>query len=287
MIFIGEDSLLWPLILVYIFTTSNSTSPLGLLFSITIVIRPEFLDTWWKNLVLNYSPLTIIGIIIPLLTLAVYWTHGLAHLLLDVTRWQPLYKYKIQQNKHLDVAKIPGLFKTLLNVQLFVFIPVSYIFGLISVNSSFGLHTENLKFPTNLEMVLHLLGYAIVDEIFFYASHRLAHHKLFYQHVHKLHHQWTSPIALSSDYCHPLEHLLVNVLPNISYGLIFGSDPFTYLIWWILVYLGSQSNHSGYRLPTADLTCEAQPDFHDLHHEKFNVNFGSIGVLDWIFNTKL
>jgi len=106
---------------------------------------------------------------------------------------------------------------------------------------------DNQKIPTNREMVLHLLGYAIVDEIFFYASHRLAHHKLFYQHVHKLHHQWTSPIALSSDYCHPLEHLLVNVLPNISYGLIFGSDPFTYLIWWILVYLGSQSNHSGYR----------------------------------------
>ena len=141
MIFIGEESLLWPIILVYIFTTSNSTSPLGLLFSITIVTRPEFLDTWWTNLVLNYSPLTIIGVIIPLLTLAVYWTHGLAHLLLDVTRWQPLYKYKIQQNKHLDVAKIPGLFKTLLKVQLFVFIPVSYIFGLISVNSSFGLHT--------------------------------------------------------------------------------------------------------------------------------------------------
>ena len=59
--------------------------------------------------------------------------------------------------------------------------------------------------------------------------------------------QWTAPIALASDYCHPLEHLLVNVLPNLSYAVIFGSDPFSYLLWWILVYLGSQTNHSGYR----------------------------------------
>ena len=63
----------------------------------------------------------------------------------------------------------------------------------------------------------------------------------------QIHHQWTAPIALASDYCHPLEHLLVNVLPNISYALLLGSDPFTYLMWWLLVYLGSQTNHSGYR----------------------------------------
>ena len=52
---------------------------------------------------------------------------------------------------------------------------------------------------------------------------------------------------MASDYCHPLEHLLVNVLPNNSYALLFGCDPFTYLMWWLLVYLGSQTNHSGYR----------------------------------------
>ena len=63
----------------------------------------------------------------------------------------------------------------------------------------------------------------------------------------QIHHQWTAPIALASDYCHPAEHLLVNVLPNISYALLLGSDPFTYLMWWLLVYLGSQTNHSGYR----------------------------------------
>ena len=41
-----------------------------------------------------------------------------------------------------------------------------------------------------------------------------------------------------------------------------------------------------FRFPTADLTREAQPNFHDVHHEKFNVNFGSIAILDMFLGTK-
>ena len=47
----------------------------------------------------------------------------------------------------------------------------------------------------------------------------------------QVHHEWTAPIALATDYCHPLEHALVNVLPNIAYAIIIGSDPFSYLYW--------------------------------------------------------
>ena len=243
----AEASMIWSLILLLLFTTGNSTSPLGMLVGLVLATRPVILDTWWSNLVQNYPPLSLIGVIIPLITLVVYWVHGLLHLIVDVTRWPPLYKYKIQPNKHLDISTIPHLFYTLIKVQLMVFLPVSYMFAYISVNTKYGLWTEDISLPTNRSIVLHLLGYALVDEIFFYSNHRIAHHKSLYRHVHKIHHQWTAPIALASDYCHPLEHLLVNVLPNISYGIIVGSDPFTFLLWWLLVYLGSQTNHSGYR----------------------------------------
>ena len=55
-------------------------------------------------------------------------------------------------------------------------------------------------------------------------------------------------MALAADYCHPLEHLLVNILPNISYCLLVpGTDPASNTVWWILGYLASQTNHSGYR----------------------------------------
>ena len=81
-----EDSFVWSMAVLFIFTTSNSTSPLGLLLGLLLVTRPLILDTWWTNLVLTYQPLTLIGLIIPTITLLVYWVHGLLHLVVDITR---------------------------------------------------------------------------------------------------------------------------------------------------------------------------------------------------------
>ena len=39
-------------------------------------------------------------------------------------RWAPLYRYKLQPTKHLDVSVLPRLVTTLITVQLTVFLPV-------------------------------------------------------------------------------------------------------------------------------------------------------------------
>ena len=246
---IHSHSPLWSSILLFVLTTSNTTSPFGLLLGLILMVRPPFLSAWWSGLLASYSPLTLSGLVIPGLVLAVYWLHGLLHLVVDVTRWGPLYQYKIQPDKHLHTSRLPKLFTTLLTVQLSVFLPVCYLLALLSVHTDYGLwlEEENLQLPSNRAICLHILGFAAVDEILFFLSHRLANHKSLYRHVHKVHHEWTAPLALASDYCHPAEHLLVNVIPNIAYAAILGSDPFSYLIWWLLGYLGSQTNHSGYR----------------------------------------
>jgi len=280
----GPDSPTWSLALLFIFTTSNSTSPAGFLLSVILISKPVWLINSWAALNTECSPVFMLGFVIPGLVMMIYWIHGLMHLLLDISQWQPIYQYKIQQTKHLDRRRLPSLFHTLVKVQLLVFFPVCLAFAWISVNTTYGLSITT-ELPSSRALNLHLIGYALVDEVLFYGMHRLAHHRSLYRHVHKVHHEWTAPIALASDYCHPVEHLLVNVLPNIAYGLLFGSDPFSYLIWWIISYLASQTNHSGYRFPTADLSQEAQPNFHDLHHEKFNTNYGSMGFLDWLLGT--
>ena len=105
-----------------------------------------------------------------------------------IFRWRPLYRYKIQSSKHLDPATLPRLFSTLIMVQVTVFLPVSLGLAWVSQHTSWGLWTDgtSLTLPSNRALVLHILGYAAVDEIFFYSAHRLAHHRSVYQHVHKV-----------------------------------------------------------------------------------------------------
>ena len=43
---------------------------------------------------------------------------------------------------------------------------------------------------------------------------RLLHHKAIYKYIHKMHHEWVSPIAAVAIYSHPVEHLLAGLVCN-------------------------------------------------------------------------
>ena len=60
----SETSLLWPVSVFFIFTTSNSTSPLGLVVGLVLAVRPRFLSSCWSHLVLSTSTLTLTGLIL-------------------------------------------------------------------------------------------------------------------------------------------------------------------------------------------------------------------------------
>lgn len=66
---------------------------------------------------------------------------------------------------------------------------------------------------------------------------RLFHHPKLYKWVHKTHHEWTAPVGVSSIYCHPLEHAVVNLFPVVAGPALTGSHLSVAWLWYVRHYM--------------------------------------------------
>ena len=133
--------------------------------------------------------------------------------------------------------------------------------------------------PSSYEFTRDVVITFILREISFYYIHRLFHHRLFYKRIHKLHHEFTAPVALAAQYAHPIEQLLANTLPIVGPPFLMRSHILT--LWFLLAFMLVETAlvHSGYDF------CARIAKTHDAHHEKFNLNYSPYGVMDWLHGT--
>ena len=99
--------------------------------------------------------------------------------------------------------------KNVLINQTLYSIPTLMIVGLVvQYRNTFD------ELPTLTEAIFQWISLVIFQEIGFYYCHRLLHTSLLFKY-HKTHHEWERPIALVGSYCHPVEHIINNILANL------------------------------------------------------------------------
>ena len=241
---------------------------------------PAAAQTAWAAATARWTPFEIYFGGMVLVSSVVFWGMSLLYLVVDTFQWpRALLKYKVQPGKHqpLEPALLRKAFVRVAFNWLLINIPLAW-FGYGVYTAVSGPVVRPL--PSGAEILLHLVGCVAVEEVLFYYSHRLFHMPLFYQHVHKIHHEWRAPIAMTAVYAHPLEHLLSNLTPVLAGPHVVGAHIVTTWLWIAIALFSTVSSHSGYHLPFMP-----SPESHDYHHAVFNNNYGATGILDWLHGT--
>ncbi|XP_045613428.1 fatty acid hydroxylase domain-containing protein 2 [Procambarus clarkii] len=235
----------------------------------------------WVLLICGHQPFNLIVYGTTVLGYSVYWLAGSLYTIIDTTgRPACLRRYKVQPNTN-QPPPLRLLLKCILLVNVNL-VGTTIPFMIVSYHALLlrGSDLITAQLPDLFCVLRHLAVCILMEEIGFYYSHRLFHHRLLYKHFHKIHHEWQSPIAITAACAHPLEHLLCNLVPILLGPLLLGVHPATLWLWVVVATLGTLVHHSGYHLPFL-----LSPQFHDFHHLKFNECYGLLGVLDFLHCT--
>ena len=131
----------------------------------------------------------------------------------------------------------------------------------------------------------------LLEDFFFYWSHRLLHHPLLYARVHKQHHECYNIIHLSAINAHWIEFLIGNYLPLMAGVLVLGGRLHIITLMFFVVYRTQKTHdaHSGYDFPAVLFNlapCSTSSAYHNYHHLKNMGNYGSsFTIWDTIFRT--
>lgn len=196
-------------------------------------------------------------------------------------RFGLLQEYKIQKNKPKNKEELltATFYKNLMSH--FLIIP-ALIWFLFDPFASRGMRVDFESFKDNVTWAIIARDFAVAlfwNDTLFYWSHRALHHPTLYW-IHKKHHEYNQPVAQASEWAHPIEEVLCNVIPSVLGCYLMGSHLYVFGAWLILRMWKTLDAHSGYFFPFPLSIFHGLPgllgsDMHDFHHE---VNMGCYGA---------
>jgi sterol desaturase/sphingolipid hydroxylase (fatty acid hydroxylase superfamily) len=124
--------------------------------------------------------------------------------------------------------------------------------------------------------ILKLITLRLLHDFFAYTIHYLFHTKYLY-HLHKKHHYWNKPIAMSFVYASKTEMVFNNLTPLFLSAWLAGLTPLWFTIFLTIGTMSSIAAHSSYDL--------LNNRYHWLHHQHQHMNYGSDVFMDRLFKT--
>lgn len=251
---------------------------------------------WPWFLALDWPEAYFEPVLLYLITLAIFVIANLTFGLIYYLEWEVFERYKInlnpwpwKQNKkefQAFVQKTIGL--VIFNKLVFVPILLAFNAFLNDFKCPFSYSTDTL--PDSLTFFLSFVFCLIMECVFFSASHQMLHHKAIYPYIHKVHHQYVTTIAISTEYAHPVEYLFGNILPIAIGPMILGKHIhlFTVACVYSLHLIESVEAHSGYQFswsPLRVLPFFTDEEYHDFHHSHNVGNYSEIWLWDTFFGT--
>lgn len=145
--------------------------------------------------------------------------------------------------------------------------------------STIFLYLLPIRSLVDIHIIFKFILSYIVTELWFYHTHIFAHHPSIYKHLHKLHHKFKHPYALTALFCTGYEAIIINTFAGGLGPVLFQMEtPYIYF-WFVIISINATVTHSGYKISYLfDGT-------HDLHHTDFNCNYGTSIYLDKLYGT--
>eukprot|EP00736_Rhodelphis_marinus_P010697 Rmarinus@m.24756 len=140
------------------------------------------------------------------------------------------------------------------------------------------------------EVLLQLLGCMVVEDCLFYWTHRMFHHPLLYKHFHKKHHDFKITVGIASEYSHPVESFIGNLIPFLAGPAIFRIHGVTLMLWTVLRIWVTTDVHSGFAFPFSPWhmipLIQGGSARHNFHHKHNIGSYGSFFTFwDWFCGT--
>ena len=196
-----------------------------------------------------------------------------------------ILKYKIQGNEIMKRGNLDWdkYYKTACYVLWnMIFVTLPCLVAVAPLIEPSGLRSPELLSQGWYWIAIKTFLMIVISDFIFTFAHYSFHHPYLYKY-HKIHHEWTAPVAVRSIYAHPFEHLGAN-LSSMIIPLWIVRFPFNYAGYWtILITLNTLKSHSGLNIRHWILTA----DDHDLHHKLFKYNYGFTSIWDYALGTYL